>query len=559
MRVAKAKNRWQTTLKECPTPQFPRETDRLYTMAESSQQQSMDRFTATAERNLSPQSPSVPTSKPLQTPMSPSVYSRNTDGISLLPNDSMMSLDIPYDSNSTHQSGSAVILTSQSVRSYVIGTPSPNRPSSTRSSRDWKEWLSHEVSGIEASSKGDITIHQQSATTSRKHKHALTPAICTPQDASEDTTVIALGSFEASTPRAVGPDRTVVLDTDQQTTKQLLSELSQDHSKPAPDRDHTDADQAKKLSLDQDQSKGHLLLAPVSTPNAHRDHSTSTSDGPSTPTQQPLGTPTSARMNDRFPFLNTGGRSSSNKSSLSCQSKSPTSSVGSSSEKPRAPPAPKAIYSHVSAPVSGSTVIDSAMMRRANPTPKSKENVTPPSNAGSKRPDISPFGLTQRPKSLQPLSSAALNRSLINTAHLSSKAAETNEPKPAPSPSETIVARPSLRVTIRPLSPEKLSRRPRSAFNLRHTPSPRPASELRRPALQLKASSRLSTGNDSPATDNEVSGDGPHGDSQREGSVTPGQRMTERFLKERRSANVLERGVRKSPGKFVREDTPAFL
>lgn len=47
--------------------------------------------------------------------------------------------------------------------------------------------------------------------------------------------------------------------------------------------------------------------------------------------------------------------------------------------------------------------------------------------------------------------------------------------------------------------------------------------------------------------------------NQREGSVTPGHRMAERFLKERKSATVLERGVRKSTGKFVREDTPAFL
>lgn len=53
--------------------------------------------------------------------------------------------------------------------------------------------------------------------------------------------------------------------------------------------------------------------------------------------------------------------------------------------------------------------------------------------------------------------------------------------------------------------------------------------------------------------------DGINENRQRDGSVTPGQRMADRFLKERKSATVLERGVRKSAGKVVREDTPAFL
>jgi hypothetical protein len=35
--------------------------------------------------------------------------------------------------------------------------------------------------------------------------------------------------------------------------------------------------------------------------------------------------------------------------------------------------------------------------------------------------------------------------------------------------------------------------------------------------------------------------------------------MAERFLKERKSVAVLERGVRRGTGKIVREDTPAFL
>lgn len=566
MRVAKAKNRWQTPLNESSTPQFPRETDRLYTVVDFAQQRSTDQVIATTEEPPSPQSPSAQLPKTVQTPMSPSVYSRNTDGISILPNDSVMSFNSPYEFDRTHQSGSAVILTTQSVRSYVIGTPSPDRPSSTRSSRDWKAWLSHEVSGMETASQEDITIHHQYATPSRKHKRALTQAVHTSQTGSEDTTVIVRDSFETSTPRAKSVN-TVVLGTEQQMIRPFTSEACLGHSAAAPERDYTGADDSGKLPSDQNQNsskvqmKGHLPSPPVLTPVARRDSSTSTPGSPSVPTQQPLGTPTSARMNERFPFFDTGRRSSSNNSSRSHLSNSPTSSVGLSSKKSKASPGPETIYSDVSVPVLSPTTTDvpGTAVRRAELTQQSKENITPPSIAGPKRPNKSPVGLVQRPKSLQPLSLAALNRSSINTSYLSSNGADASQPKRAPSPAETVIARPGLRVTIRPLSPEKISRRPRSAFDLRNTPSPRPASELCRSALQSKASSRLLAGNDEPITDVEVSGHGLHDASQQEGSVTPGQRMAERFLKERKSATVLERGTRKSTGKFVREDTPAFL
>ncbi|KAF2622854.1 MFS general substrate transporter [Macroventuria anomochaeta] len=421
MRVAKAKTRWQTPLNESATPQFPRETDRLYTAVNFAQQQPPDQANATCEPPASPQSPTVQSSKAMQTPMSPSVYSRNTDGVSILPNDSVMSFNSSYEHERTHHGGSAVILTSQSVRSYVIGTPSPNRPHSTRSSRDWKAWLSHEVSGIETTSQEDITIQGQYATPSGRHKQT--------------------------------------------------------------------------------------------------------------------------------------------NSSRSRLSKSPTSSVGSSLKSPKTTPGPKVIYSDISAPATSSTTanVPSTALRRAEIPQKSKENITPPSMDCHKRPNTSLLGLVSRPKSLQPLSSAILNRSSTNMTQYAVNVAEGGQSKRASSPAETVVARPSLRVTIRPLSPEKLSRRPRSAFDLRNTPSPRLASELRRPALHPKTSSRLLAHRNGSISSVEASSHEIGETDQRDGSATPGQRMAERFLKERKSATVLERGVRRSPGKFVREDTPAFL
>ncbi|KAF3011124.1 hypothetical protein E8E13_011412 [Curvularia kusanoi] len=124
---------------------------------------------------------------------------------------------------------------------------------------------------------------------------------------------------------------------------------------------------------------------------------------------------------------------------------------------------------------------------------------------------------------------------------------------------ETIVARPNLRVTVRPMTDEKLSRRPRSAFDLRKTPPPRPASEFRRAAVALSTPLPLSDQDVEFRVGTEKLLATTNDSEQRSGSITPGQRLAERFLKERKSATVLEPGVRKSTGKFVREDTPAFL
>ncbi|KAF3042581.1 hypothetical protein E8E11_002104 [Didymella keratinophila] len=554
MRIAKTKDRWQTPLNDSLTPQFPRETDRLSTMTNPPQQRPTDPVAAATGQSSAPASPSVQLSKSMQTPLSPSVYSRNTDGVSIPPNDSVMSFNSHYDSDRTHQGGSAVILTSQSVRSYVIGTPSPKRPDSTRSSRDWKAWLSHEVSGIEAASQEDITILQQYATPSGKHKRVTTQTIRTSQTDSDDTTVIVRESLETLTPRAV-PGNSAALGTDAQVPQPFNSDNEPRLPGSVPENSCTIVDGSKNSSSDRSPLGDRLPSAPQSTPIAYKERSSSTPSKSSTSTQLPLGMPTSARMNERFPFLITGRCSSSNNSSRSHLSKSPTSSVGSSSKTTKTPSEPQTVYSteFLPAPTSGCANVHGSVVRTTRSTWESKENITPPTNAGVRRPNISPLGVGERLKSLQPLSLAALNQNLNNVAPPSSRMANASPSKRAASPVETVVARPSLRVTIRPRSPEKLSRRPRSAFDLRHTPSPRPASELRRPALQHEVAKDQST------PDMKTQGDGLPDVDLREGSVTPGQRMAECFLKERKSGTVLERGIRKSTGKFVREDTPAFL
>ena len=186
----------------------------------------------------------------------------------------------------------------------------------------------------------------------------------------------------------------------------------------------------------------------------------------------------------------------------------------------------------------------------------SKENATPASSQAGKgngRPSISTLGLTSRAKSLQPLSSATLNRAqptIHSTEHIPSDVRLKHQSSPVVSSLQ-----PRIRATLRPISPDKQSRRPRSAFDLRsiNTAQPRPASELRRPALMLNASTRSLVRDDTLHPADDI--------VDRSGSVTPGQRMADKFLKERKSTGVLIPDTPRYRGglKLTREDTPAFL
>ncbi|KAJ9645836.1 hypothetical protein H2199_002878 [Coniosporium tulheliwenetii] len=88
--------------------------------------------------------------------VSPSVYSRNTDGQSPCSNDSAISL-VCGENDGT---GTAVIITSHPVKSYALGSSrAPTRVQSGKSSKEWKAWLSKEVSELEIETQEDITIN----------------------------------------------------------------------------------------------------------------------------------------------------------------------------------------------------------------------------------------------------------------------------------------------------------------------------------------------------------------------------------------------------------------
>ena len=120
------------------------------------------RIPITSEKiHKAPASPKAPDITSTAIPMSPSIYSRNTDGISIDLNNSVMSLNSVSPPEQCYNSGSAVVLTSQSVRSYVVGTPSQERQDLAHTSRDWRAWLSHEISSMEPSSREDLSINYE--------------------------------------------------------------------------------------------------------------------------------------------------------------------------------------------------------------------------------------------------------------------------------------------------------------------------------------------------------------------------------------------------------------
>jgi hypothetical protein len=564
VRVAKAKARWQTPLDESTIPQFPRETSRLHiSTSDLAHQHQWDQDVASTAP-ASPQSHKRLPSKPLQMPMSPSVYSRNTDGVSLQLNDSVMSLEDTHEHATTTQEGSALILTSQSVRSYVIGSPSPNRPSSTQSSRDWKAWLSHEVSSFETAGQEDLKFYDKPEALPRQVKDCAFQPIRREPIGSEDTTVIVRGSLDKSTPRA-HPRNPSTPPLEQQLNRisksrdqaeKIISSIVEDTKEDQLTPKTSSPSQTRPSHQISSGQKRSILVNSAS--HSREDRSTSTLSS-TTSLPQPLpGMPNSARMNDRFPFLDTGKRSSSSRnSSGSYQSKSPRDSWGLPLKSAKSTPGLESSYRNSS----GSTTdkARSSTLHPAHASQNSKENITPPSSSKHQRSNASPLRPMTRPKSAQPLSPTDPDRRVANTADHTTKSNETSSAKRVSYPAETVVARPNIRVTVRPLSSEKFARRPRSAFDLRNTPPPRPASELRRSAAPVMISSPLSDQHVGSDVGAETSVRTKNTLGQRSGSVTPGHKMAERFLKERKSVAVLERGVRRGTGKIVREDTPAFL
>lgn len=582
-RVERAKGRWKAPLDEADAPQLPRETDRAYNVASFKQHtdscfiasETMPRKAkATVAKHQSDQD--TPRHHAILSPMSPSVYSRNTDGMSILPNDSVMSLDTPGVLDHSHNAGSAVILTSQSVRSYVIGTPSPRRPDSTRTSRDWKAWLSHEISSMESSSQEDLTIHENFTTPSGKHRREILRTSHTEQDG--DTTVILRESCEITTPRPVANTETTGSTTGSASQERVQIDPGEELASPDSDplvleRTTSHSDTFKEVSpahtpTDIGPTQAYISSTrPESTPLSGIAHVQSASSRHSRLSQPPTDTPRCSMMNERFPYIETGRSSSSNSARSSRLAKSPPESVA-SDKSSKATPSPR-IYSDLTVPGSNRTSQrpSNIALKRSDAMHKRKENITPPALLANMQQPLLPLTLASRTKS-RPLSTTVINQRTPNHGQYISNHPENKHAKHDSSPAASS-SRPRIYATLRPVSTHDLSRRPKSAFDFRSprkygktnipTTSMHPTSELVCPALQLYTREN--------SLENEVIGIEEHiidtiSESHplsRSGSVTPGQRMADHWLKQRKSTSALESSKMRGSMKLVREDTPAFL
>jgi len=596
-RVERAKCRWKNSLDEAERVQFPRETIRIYDITNFDQQNrqahkpSIEKnqealsdvgMAETQSSHQVPESPKVsesPTPKVSTTPMSPSIYSRNTDGVSILPNDSVMSFGGPSDLERSHDGGSAVILTSHSVRSYVVGTPSPRHRGPDRASRDWKAWLSHEVSGMELSSQEDLRIDDQYTTPSKRGQDS-TGTSFTEQ---EDTTVVLRATHQINPPRAniepMGDSKVLHVDNghpnlnnqnkDSDPGAMSVSEGSNPRFGGLKDETVNQNPTARTCESIKPCRKSQLG-------SAHPSYTESSSSLPRcriSTSRSGFETPKSPVMNERFPFLDTGRRSSSN-SLCSRHSKSATDSVASlkSFKSFKSTPGPRFI-ADVSAPSTDETSRRAPItaLKRSDTQFKTKENITPSISRNQRQPTASPLGLATRTNS-QLLCSSPLNRSSPNANQNIVNTCETSASKVQHNLTATPL-RSRVRVNLRPVSPEKLARRPKSAFDLRGTNGiggnnvngleaafQYADSGVRQPALHVKTSSSSLAMTKEPIPDALDRVIDSVIDGERSGRVTPGQRMADRFLKEREKTPVPEGSTGKRGGLIlVREDTPAFL
>lgn len=593
-RVEKAKNRWKAPLDDAEQLHTPRELDRTYAI---SKLDDIKLLRDTSNNYLGPSGPlktvtepqantfhALPASpispvstnpRPVMSPLSPSVYSRNTDGVSIFPNDSILSMDEPIGTTLAQDGGSAVILNSQSVRSYVVGTPTRCRPESTRTSRDWKAWLSHEVSSMEIASEQDLKIDEcYLPSPTRIHHQDIMPQSDTEHD---DTTIIWRESYTkptSCTQKKVDTTCDAVEPEQSECSSPSATKLQCTPTKSeAHELEGTELHPQTRIKLSSSRAPapndsfqdGAFDSRPGSTPLLSMQKLPLSCAHNSSASQPLLETPRSARMNDRFPYLNKSRCSSSNSGRSSRTSKSPPNSVASSSKSRRATPSAR-VYTDLSAPNSvPSSRIPQTVLKRGELPGNSKENISPVyaqvNSGGSGRLHNSLLGASPRNKSSRPRSSVTPNHDMQSTDQNTTIVLNIKPTKHTSSPTQSS-PRPRVRATLRPISPEKLSRRPKSAFDLRgsRVPQPRPASELRRPALHFNslASSSMFTEKPVFSADDIANGD-RSGDGDRSGSITPGQRMADRFLKERKSTGVLESKKYRGGLRLAREDTPAFL
>ena len=549
-RVEKTRDRWRAQLGEAGNFRFPREMDKTYdvTTAVVKPQKTPDAKAEYIEKaedynhtiaNQSPRQPRTtpkaitsPQPKVMITPMSPSIYSRNTDGISINLSDSIVSFDGSGQLGHSHNAGSAVILTSQSVRSYVVGTPSPKRQAAAHTSRDWRAWLSHEISGMELSSQEDFSITGQYKKLSKDES----PNFTHTQNNDMNDASSNKNTHDNVSPERQYPNKSLRYSMGDDTGMDAAN--PQDYNSFPKTSDFDDPRKIFDMGITMNSRVDHNPLPqpaalvikphPVSTSKSHASYPADSE------------TPRQFSNDSHLTVINTI-RCSSSDSLASRRSKSPTDSMialdspKSSKYSPK-PVSRSTLPSPCSEDILEPILITPLKIRRTQL--RVKENLTPQSFRSQNESTSTP-----RTNLQQPLNPTSLNYSPPKIDQQDTKLTGSSLNNAQPTPTSPPL-RPRIRVIARPISPEKPARRPKSAFDLRSTNSiartpavyttPPPASPPKPTSLFDTESAR---------------------------SNTPGHRMAENFLRQRNSTTALggSTGKRRGGMVLVREDTPAFL
>ncbi|KAF2431526.1 hypothetical protein EJ08DRAFT_659838 [Tothia fuscella] len=210
-RVERSNDRWKQSLEESRSLFYPR--SRLNTAKDEDNVSSPISNGASSAEDIFQTVREPPLVRPIGV-ISPSLYSRNTNSVSPRKSykvhyhgDDTVSLR----SNSSHETGTAVITKSQPIVKYPVGSPSRLAvPQIAKTSGDWRDWISKEIADLATPTPEDFTLGREYISTKRvdsQHRREHAQIIDREE---EDSSTIDFGEIgSTSAPHTGSPVRKV--------------------------------------------------------------------------------------------------------------------------------------------------------------------------------------------------------------------------------------------------------------------------------------------------------------------------------------------------------------
>ncbi|KAF2107683.1 hypothetical protein BDV96DRAFT_293542 [Lophiotrema nucula] len=271
-----------------------------------------------SQYTIKPESPRPLKAQQPHWPLSPSIYSRNTDGDSFRRNESMLSFDGMSDGEEDSEGGTIVITSPpfKAVSYPLVRSPDAVRRLEVRHVRPSEE---HRNFLRDSLSILDTDVHADPSQPARhaRHRRELTQI----DVEEEDIAIIVESPEQLSSPE-----------------EELAPQLPPQAPSPSPreEKSHNSeiARQDSPQSAEASQTKTSKTSAPSSRKTSPRPPLNTTPSDGSSRSRQTSNSRTSSIMNDRYPILETARQSKRNSAALSQKSRStPNSSEASSSRK----------------------------------------------------------------------------------------------------------------------------------------------------------------------------------------------------------------------------------